>query len=208
MSFMLRKIFLVASIFLSMQSISFANINHYESCGKDNVGTYRPDLGGIILIHDFKRCVVAALNNVADNIIWQPEPAGGWNNFVSHQCYVKYNKDNKAWVPDFCNGSVEETDKIASIDNTFAARACQQSLQGGFDDWYLPGLYELHSMYKLKDALGVRKKEHFWSSSEFNTWGIVWGEDLSIGYPYIIAKDGYDIGPHLANVRCVRSIEN
>jgi hypothetical protein len=52
-------------------------------------------------------------------------------------------------------------------DNTYiyAARACSKYRGGGKDDWFLPSIYELIEMYKVKSHFG-NPTGYFWSSSQ------------------------------------------
>jgi hypothetical protein len=48
-----------------------------------------------------------------------------------------------------------------------AARICNDLIQNGYDDWFLPSLDELLEMYSHKDVIGGFDISFYWSSSEY-----------------------------------------
>ena len=49
-----------------------------------------------------------------------------------------------------------------------AARLCGDLVLGGYDDWYLPSLYELKKLYTNRAAIGGLTGSVYWSSSEYS----------------------------------------
>jgi len=50
-----------------------------------------------------------------------------------------------------------------------AAKYCAEFKVNGYDDWYLPSIYELEKIFKYKDSLGGFQDAMYWSSSESDT---------------------------------------
>lgn len=48
----------------------------------------------------------------------------------------------------------------------YAAKMCRDYKGGGFDDWYLPSLYELNLLYQNRRIIGNFYRDYYWSSSE------------------------------------------
>lgn len=49
---------------------------------------------------------------------------------------------------------------------TYAAKICADLVTGGYDDWYLPSLYELNKLYLNRELIGGFAVAFYWSSSE------------------------------------------
>ena len=48
----------------------------------------------------------------------------------------------------------------------YAARLCDTYEHGGYDDWFLPSIRELHEMYLDRESIGGFEPETYWSSSQ------------------------------------------
>lgn len=54
---------------------------------------------------------------------------------------------------------------------------------GGYNDWYLPSLFELQELYNQRNVIGSFQNGNYWSSSEFNAfqaWAINFGQASSV----------------------------
>ena len=79
-----------------------------------------------------------------------------------------------------------------------AKRECEESMEGGYDDWVLPNKVQLNQLYLHKDVVGGFPEVIFWSSSESDA-GHAWCQNVSNGNQYDYDKSFYD------RVRAVRS---
>jgi hypothetical protein len=68
-----------------------------------------------------------------------------------------------------------------------AAQLCNDLVQNGYSDWYLPSLNELNLMFQQRYAIGGFQSDFYWSSSEFNA-NNAWNHDFSIGNQYNFNK--------------------
>jgi hypothetical protein len=94
------------------------------------------------------------------------------------------------------------TSAILSVcsDPDIAAKACDNLVVDGYNDWYLPSRDELDTMFIHKDTIGGFNPNYYWSSSEQSIPG-AWIVDFNAVYPNIEAwtnKSGY------MYVRCIR----
>ncbi len=106
-------------------------------------------------------------------------------------------------------GSQNTIDIINSCSTAgIAARLCGDLVLGGYNDWYLPSLYELNELYINRVAiggfsgiLGVDKDplNYYWSSSEIMWNTLARGQNFGDGDSYTEFKDS------TFNVRAVRS---
>jgi hypothetical protein len=68
-----------------------------------------------------------------------------------------------------------------------AARLCRNYTGGGYNDWYLPSLEELHQLYLKRSVVGIPGySTGFWSSSEYSSdqaYGYSWQD-----YPFTSLK--------------------
>ena len=63
-----------------------------------------------------------------------------------------------------------------------AAHYCDDLVEGGYSDWYLPSRDELDKLYLSKDAIGGFTIYNYWSSSE-NGASYVWSQCFDNGMP-------------------------
>jgi len=80
-------------------------------------------------------------------------------------------------------GRQNTIDIIAGCSTTgIAARLCNDLVQDGYSDWYLPSKDELNKLYLNKDIIGgfTSGKEFFWSSSE-GTFDDAWVQNINTG---------------------------
>ncbi|HMK25706.1 MAG TPA: MopE-related protein [Chitinophagaceae bacterium] len=63
-------------------------------------------------------------------------------------------------------------------EGSIAARICGELTLGGYNDWYLPSIDELHNLYTNRIAVGGFVSGIYWSSSEGGN-GTAWGKDFS-----------------------------
>lgn len=90
-----------------------------------------------------------------------------------------------------------------------AASVCSEMAYAGYDDWYLPGINELATLYNSRTvvdqkltAIGgeILSTLSFWSSTEYNMDGEkAWAWKFSDGTSALGSKSGF------ANVRAIRS---
>ena len=70
-----------------------------------------------------------------------------------------------AW--DFDDGISNTTNIINAQGNgTYAATVCQNYTGGGYTDWFLPALYQLHHLFDAKNEIGNVTPYYYWSSTE------------------------------------------
>ena len=63
------------------------------------------------------------------------------------------------------------TDTLVSTQGTeelYAAKACADYAYGGYDDWFLPSLYELDALYTQRQSMGGYTVGYYYSSTEFS----------------------------------------
>jgi hypothetical protein len=84
-----------------------------------------------------------------------------------------------------------------------AAKICNDLVLYGFDDWYLPSLYELNLMYKnlYKKGIGNFDNTWYWSSTE-NSSSYAWLHSFIDGGQYNSNKN------NKKRVRAVRDFSN
>jgi hypothetical protein len=83
-----------------------------------------------------------------------------------------------------------------------AARICGDLVLGGYDDWYLPSLYELKKLYINRAVIGGLTGSVYWSSSQYsedNVDAFIYNFDVGGETDYYMYKS------YSANVRAVRS---
>ena len=78
-----------------------------------------------------------------------------------------------------------------------AAQACEDLVEHGHSDWYLPAMDELQDMYDNRVALGNFQLSRYWTSTEYD-YNDTRYRDFSNGNQSRVTKD-YDY-----RVRCVR----
>lgn len=79
-----------------------------------------------------------------------------------------------------------------------AARYCEELVENGFDDWYLPSQAELDILYDNRVAIGNFAAASYWSSSESTVNSDALLRNFSTGDRTAATKDT------TANIRCVR----
>ncbi len=103
----------------------------------------------------------------------------------------------------FGTGS-SNTDKIIAQNGAgtgYSAGLARLYNGGGYTDWYLPSLNELHKLYFNSVAVGISNDTYYWSSSEVNNHYAYLGCMFKSGFEY--QSDTKDNKPN--RVRAVRS---
>lgn len=78
-------------------------------------------------------------------------------------------------------GQQNTTDIVNGCGSTgIGARLCNDLVQGGYSDWYLPSKDELNKMYLNQVAIGGFSGDWYWSSSESSATQ-AWHQDFSAG---------------------------
>lgn len=62
----------------------------------------------------------------------------------------------------------------------YAAASCYQLTMNGYDDWFLPSIFELNLLYLKRGKVGGFTNENYWSSSETSV-DTAWGMNFSDG---------------------------
>ena len=101
------------------------------------------------------------------------------------------------------DGQANTTAIVGQVDGAYtctsgAAFICDQLIEGGYTDWYLPSRDELHKLYLSRAALGGFQAGSYWSSSEIALYS-AWGYDFAWDH-----ADSFDKGGSY-RVRPVRS---
>jgi hypothetical protein len=94
-------------------------------------------------------------------------PQKQWNNNDSPNRYEDCGTGSEVGT-----GSSNTSDIVATIGNyTYAAKYCYDLSYGGYSDWFLPSLNELHLMYdNLKSAgLGGFAIAYYWASTQYSS---------------------------------------
>ncbi len=80
----------------------------------------------------------------------------------------------------------------APADSDRAAQLCDALAHGGYDDWFLPSLYELNQMYVNLKSMGVGNFSNhtYWSSSEIDE-NIAWSQGFTNGNQGFNVKNSY-----------------
>jgi hypothetical protein len=84
-------------------------------------------------------------------------------------------------------------------EGSYAAKSCYDLVLGGYSDWYLPSMDELHKLYLNKDAIGGFASASYWSSSDYNYFNSARNQGFGTGYGF------YDRKNCMAHVRAVRT---
>jgi len=95
-----------------------------------------------------------------------------------------------------------------------AAFVCDNLVEGGYDDWYLPSKDELNKLYLNQEAIGGFNPsgyyQSYWSSSECaGEYDLVlaWYQYFLMGDPDP-AKNGYQTTDYKSNTRSVRAVRS
>jgi formylglycine-generating enzyme required for sulfatase activity len=110
--------------------------------------------GGVVFYLDgFGSGLVAAEDDHSSATIW-----GDYNTLIEG-------------TSRFVGTGAANTIKIVSVlgDYNYAANLCNELIQNGYDDWFLPSSEELNLMYENKEAIGGFASNYYWSSSENDT---------------------------------------
>ena len=86
---------------------------------------------------------------------------------------------------------------------SYAAQLCNDLIEGGYSDWFLPSKDELNKLYINKDAIGGFAAYCYWSSSESSAYDWhAWGQSFLNGFQSSPNKSyEYDV----SRVRAVRA---
>ena len=68
-----------------------------------------------------------------------------------------------------------------------AKNACQNLVENGYSDWYLPSKDELNKLYQAKSAVGGFAPNYYWSSAEYGA-NQAWFQDFGGGYQLVDYK--------------------
>ncbi|MEI7981563.1 MAG: FISUMP domain-containing protein, partial [Bacteroidota bacterium] len=93
----------------------------------------------------------------------------------------------------FGTGQANTTLIVNGCSELGAARRCDELVQNGFNDWFLPAKLELYQMYLKKDLIGGFTGSWYWSSSEnssVNAWSLGFGTG---GYDISAKINGYPV---------------
>lgn len=92
------------------------------------------------------------------------------------------------------DGQANTTAIVAQGDNSGAAYLCANYSSGGFEDWYLPTVWELNQCYNaafvVNTILGATNGfqfTHYWSSTEHSGLN-AWGQNFTNGTTYFGSK--------------------
>jgi len=77
----------------------------------------------------------------------------------------------------------DNTTTIVSVQGvgSYAAQLCEDLIEGGYDDWFLPSKDELDKLWINRLAIGSFADDYYWSSSEANA-SIAWYQDFRDGF--------------------------
>jgi hypothetical protein len=85
---------------------------------------------------------------------------------------------------------------------SYAAKVCDTLLAFGYNDWYLPSMHELDSMYFKKDSIGeilvLGEDGIYWSSTEANS-----SDAVGVYFGHFYMRASYSKN-HMYACRCVR----
>ena len=91
------------------------------------------------------------------------------------------------------------TRRILALESTApAAFACDDYINMGKDDWFLPSRDELNQLFINKIHVDGLADNYFWSSSQYSSSN-AWNQNFSLGTQNNIGKDG------MLNVRAIRA---
>ena len=68
-----------------------------------------------------------------------------------------------------------------------AKKACQNLVQNGYSDWYLPSKDDLKRLHLAKNTLGGFVDYYYWSSTEYSAED-AWVQIFYVGYQYYFIK--------------------
>ena len=110
--------------------------------------------GGIVYYNDGSgHGLISSASDISTSMQW-------WNGSAMH---------TNTTFGGFGSGSAN-TDSIIKYQGagTYAASACRAYNGGGYNDWYLPSVYELNLLYNQKYLVGLSSNS-YWTSCEDNT---------------------------------------
>lgn len=101
---------------------------------------------------------------------WEDSPNYTFTNIIGLGTEIGTGKTNTALI-------------VSAIGSgKYAAKLCDDYIQGGFDDWFLPSKMELKAMYELLHDVGcggcISPLNNIWSSSQGSTKGSAWNIDF------------------------------
>lgn len=158
----------------------WSNLSGSPAVGLPAVGVY--DGGGIIAyifqagdpgyVAGELHGLIATVNDVAASITWG---CNGTNIPGASGTALGTGQQNTTDIVNGCGSS------------GIAARLCEDLLEGGYGDWYLPSKDELNKLYLNQSSIGGFGGEWYWSSSETSsTQG--WTHDFGVGTQAVQSK--------------------
>jgi hypothetical protein len=138
------------------------------------------------LTKDGKHGLIAAETDQATDIAW-------WN--TKHPDTITFNYE-------VCSSEIDGRNNTENLSvqnkdsETFAALICKNYTGGGFNDWYLPSIRQLDTLYEYRGLLNL-SGNMYWSST--SNYIHVWVKDFTKG------SDGVDYVTSRHYVRAIRS---
>lgn len=82
---------------------------------------------------------------------------------------------------------MQNTQEVVSAcsDTEFAAKACNDLTENGYNDWFLPSRDELAKLYANKNAIGGFANSNYWTSSQGSATNAV-NIDFNNGFQYTV----------------------
>ena len=126
------------------------------------------------------------------------------NGLVDEDCFPSFIHEGKVYFTQFSDAKAPYGPCLGCAPNI-----CESLVLGGYDDWKLPSITELESMYSYRDSIGGFNTYPFeyWSST-FSYWSGANGDKLNMKTLYFnsgIRSDAYYVNS--LPYRCVRCAE-
>lgn len=136
--------------------------------------------GGIPFYNDGNYCYVSAISDQSSSATW-----GCVGTNISTGTAIGTGPANTSAIVSACS------------EPGISARLCDDLVENGYSDWFLPSKDELNEMYNQKNTININPND-YWSSSEYDAT-YAWHQYLLNGTPYI---DGAKSVAY--RLRCIR----